>query len=91
MLEPTVTIEVVGKRGKCIRCSKPGRKRRIHAKYGKHGLHESEVLCLSCAKNMAIQMKWSVKYGNRPIGLCQGTVEMALVAGERSGPVHHHN
>jgi len=90
MNEPEVTIEVVGKRGKCIRCSKPGRKRKVVAKCGRHSARETEILCIPCANNMGVSMKWAVKYGNRPV-CCQGMVELGLVSGDsrNGGQVRH--
>jgi len=89
MAEPEVTIEVVGKRGKCICCGKPGRKRKVRATYKKNATHEADILCITCAKNMGKQLKWAVYYGNPP-ACCQGTVELGIIAGARhQGATHH--
>jgi len=80
--EPVVTIEVVStKRGKCIRCPKPGRKRRVRAVCKKNRSKVEAILCLPCAKHIAIGVKWDAKYGKRP-RTYDSIVEVGLLAQE---------
>jgi len=82
MTEPEVTIEVVStKRGKCIRCKNPGRKRTVRAQCGKEISKFTGILCLPCAKRIAIVCKWEAKYGNRP-NTYESIVEVGLLAQE---------
>ena len=66
MPELVETIEVVGKRGKCIRCRRPGRKRRVKARYGKHQSKVEDTLCIPCSKHVAIGVKWAARYSVKP-------------------------
>ena len=81
--EVTVAIEVIStKRGKCIRCRQPGRKRMVRAQRGRFIERMDAILCLRCAKTVAVNLKWTVVYAGRP-AICEGLVELGMIAQER--------
>jgi hypothetical protein len=80
-----VTIEVIStKRGRCIRCRKPGRKRRVKAKQGQVQEKTEAVLCMSCAREISRPLRWAVVYSKKP-QVCSGMVELGMAVQENYG------
>jgi hypothetical protein len=80
-----VSIEVISvKRGRCIRCHQPGRKRRVKAKSGRVQEKMEDILCMRCARAVGVTLKWSVVYARKP-SVCMGIVELGMTAQEARG------
>lgn len=81
--EVTVVVEVIStKRGSCIRCGQPGRKRMVRAQRGKDIERTDDILCVRCARHIARNLKWAVVYARKPL-VCQGLVELGMIVQER--------
>ena len=80
-----VDIEVISmKRGRCIRCRAPGRKRRVKAKQGRVQEKTEAILCMRCARAIGVTLKWAVVYARKPM-VCAGIVELGMSAQENRG------